>query len=242
MKQRICLLLTITLLLTSLFSCAQDTDADNLLLDRYNAALDLYDAGYEATVAFQMTVGSKKASGEFRVKVEGENCAIERQGSTDARYYVDGVAYRRGYFLGDAYYTDSDSASAKIKESVSRDAFARECTGFFCINPYADFFPTLTAEDLENASHSESNGKTALSVPLRAETIEAYLAGNDVIVSDGALTAVFDEIGDMEELVLYLMVTMNGEETVLDITYQFQNRGAVPAVLKPQNTDEYIEM
>lgn len=241
MKQRICLLLTIALLFTSLLSCASDIDNSEQLIDRYNQALALYDTGYEAAVAFRMTVGTKKASGEFRVKVAGDDCTIERQGSTDARYYVDGVSYRRGYFLGDVYYTDSDSASAKIKETTSRDAFIRECASFFCINPYVEFFPALTAEDLENASYSESNGKTALSVPLRAEAVEAYLAGNGVTVSDGALTAVFDEIGDMEELVLYLVVTMNGEATVLDITYRFQNRGAIPAVLKPQNADDYIE-
>ena len=240
MKRIFCLFLCVLLLL-SLPACAA-SDAETVHR-QYKNAIDLYTAGYTASIDFSLTVNNQSASGKFLVMTEGDNCAVTREGSTDARYFVKGIAYRKGYFLGETYFGDTEEEPAKIKESSTKEVFTRECTRFFCINPFASSLPTVTEEMLEDAEFTSEGSRIAFEVEIGADAVKTYLADDTLTVNEGLLMASFDQLGDMVSLSLrFNVTTSNGLQNIFSITYSFLNRGAVPAILPPENAADYTEM
>ena len=243
MKRNICLFLAVLLLLMPVCGCSEPSDEAVRMYERYAAAQELYESGYEAVVKFKMTVDDESAEGEFHLKVAGDDAAVKRTGTNDERYYVKGMAYRRGYIQSGVYYEDNDNQLAKVCEAVSRDAFRTECTGFFCVNPYAADFPSLTEEDLEAAEFTESNGYSAFAVSLSEKAVKTYFADDTIDHAEGVMVVTFDSKGDMTSLAFRFDVTQHGShEQLFEITYEFKNIGFVPAVMAPENADHYIEL
>ncbi len=240
MKRLLCLLLAL-LMIASLPSCSRKRQ--EALCEKYAAARTLYEAGYSATVEVRMTTDGKTAGGEFDVLVAGDDASVVRRNSNALRCYVDGRAYRKGYFINGAYYEDTDNRPARLVEQVDRAAFATECASFFCLNPYASALPTLTPEMLAEAEVTEADGRETFSVAIPAEAVKAYLADETLVSAEGVMMVAFDTIGDM--IALYLDLTMQGTDGVtrrFEITYIFHQRGAVPAVLAPEDAQTYIEL
>lgn len=241
MKRNICLLLAAVMMLLAFGGCSEPTDEVKDLYDKYVAAKELYAAGFDATVEFKTTVEEQSAEGEFHIKVCGDDVSITRDDSNDERHYVDGLAYRRGYFQGETYYEDNAEQLAKVCEEMSKDDFTKECAGFFCINPYAASFPTLTEEDLEDAEITESNGYAAIAVNVPLEEIKTYFADDSITEAEGVMVATFDTKGDM--IALAFRFDVGGDDShkhLFEITYDFEDPGVVPAVMKPENADDYI--
>lgn len=241
MKRKICFLLAMAMMLLALGGCAEPTDEVKHLYDKYVAAKELYVAGFDATVAFKTTVDGQSAEGEFFVKVCGDDVSITRDDSNDERHYVDGMAYRRGYFQGGTYYEDNAEQRAKVCEAVSKEDFTKECAGFFCINPYASSFPTLTEEDLTGAEITESNGYAAIAVNMPLSEIQAFFADDSITEAEGVMVATFDTKGAM--IALAFRFDVGGDDShkhLFEITYEFEKPGVIPAVLKPENADDYI--
>ena len=243
MKRNICLFLAALVLLTSLCGCSKPSDEAVEMHARYTAAKELYESGFEAIVSFKTTVGDKSAEGSFNVKVAGDDASIKRDDSNDERHYVKGMAYRRGYIHGGVYYEDNDAQLAKVCESVTRDAFKTECASFFCINPYASDFPTLTEEALADAEFTEAGGYSAFAVSLSADAVKAYFADETIEGAEGVMVATFDSKGDMVSLGFRFDVSWHDSDVQLfEITYEFKNIGFVPAIMAPENAEEYTEL
>lgn len=240
MKRKICLLLAAVMLLLSFGSCANEQEN---AYERYTKAKTLYASGYEAKVNFKMSVGEESATGDLMIKASGNDASITRENVNDARYYVGGVAYRRGYVLGGVYYKDTDEEPARVRETCDKTVFEKECTGFFGVNPYATSFPTLTDEAIKNAEITVKNGHTAMAAELSIDAIKAYLGDSLITDASGVMVATFDEIDDMETLLLHFEIDYaDGEQKLIEITYHFLNRGFVPAVMKPEDAETYIEL
>lgn len=243
MKRKIGLFLAVLIVLASLGGCSEPSDEAVQMYERYTAAKELYESGFEATVKFKTTAEDGSAEGTFRVKVAGDDASVTRDDSNDERHYVKGMAYRRGYIQDGVYYEDNDKQLARVCEEMSRDAFKTECAGFFCINPYASDFPTLTEEDLAEAECTEANGYSAFAVNVSSDAVKAYFADYAIEEAEGVMVATFDSKGDMVSLSFRFDVTQHGShEHMFEITYEFQNPGFVPAVMAPENADDYIEL
>lgn len=225
------------LLLTSCSSC----DAYNAY-ELYETARVGYLDGFEAKVSLRMIVGEKSSEGSFLVKTAGDHTSMIREGSTDERHFVDGVAYQRGYIVGGNRYQDTDEQQpARIKKISTKDEFKAENSTFFMLSPYAETFPVFTPEDLKDVKVESGDGQRFFAAEISADAIRTYFGDPTIPYASGLLAATFDGDGNMLQLILYMDIGADSENVKsFEIVYSFQNIGTVPTVSAP--TQSYTDL
>lgn len=233
MKKVIYLLLALTLMLTAV-GCADDSQS---AYDLYTSALSTYQAGYEADVSLAMQIGEQSAQGVLHVKTAGNDAALTRADSTDARYYVDGTCYRSGYSIGGVHY------DGRVKLALEKNAFMTECTGMYGINPFAQAFPTFTVEALQGVELAKSGAFSSFAVDMTEEMIRNYLGNPTFERAEGGIVATFNGTGQMTSLLFRFDVFYSESDVrAFEIVYRFQSIGTIPAILPPADADSYIEL